>query len=121
MKKVIRLTESDLRKIVKRILKESHFEDNDTPLEDMSDFDDNDYGEEDDDITDYGFDVEDEIGDDDEFQNKMRFRDRVRRNRPGGPGVGSGERWSKDMEKPYSPIKADDLPLDKFLKSKYNK
>ena len=36
-------------------------------------------------------------------------------------GIGDRVRWDKESEKPYSPIKADDLPLDKFLKSKYNK
>lgn len=92
----------------------------DDDLEDIPD-ESTDFPDEDDDIEDYGFDVEDEFGDDDEFQNKMRFRDRVRRNLPGSVGVGGGTRWDKDSEKEWSPIKADDLPLDKFLKSKYNK
>ena len=45
----------------------------------------------------------------------------MKKNKLGSIGVGSGERWNKDSEKEYNPIKPDDLPLDKFLKSKYNK
>ena len=123
MSKIVRLTESDLVRLVKRIVKESEegFERIDD--DDFEEIPDNltDFPDEDDDIKDLGFDVEDEFGDDDEFQNKMRFRERVRRNLPGSVGIGSGTRWDKDSEKKYSPIKADDLPLDKFLKSKYNK
>ena len=123
MSKIIRLTESDLVRLVKRIVKESEegFEViDDDGLEGIPD-ESTDLSDEDDDIEDYGFDVEDKFSDDDEFQNKMRFRDRVRRNLPGSVGVGGGTRWDKDSEKEWSPIKADDLPLDKFLKSKYNK
>jgi hypothetical protein len=117
MSKILRLTESELVRLVKRMIKES--EEGFEVIDDLGDIPD-DY-ENDDDIKDYGFDVDDEFSDDDEFQNKMKFRDRVRRNLPGSVGVGGGTRWDKDSEKEWSPIKADDLPLDKFLKSKYNK
>lgn len=124
MSKIVRLTESDLVRLVKRIVKESEegferIDDDDFEEipDNLTDFPDDEY----DDIKDLGFDVEDEFGDDDEFQNKMRFRERVRRNLPGSVGIGSGKRWDKDSEKEYNPIKPDDLPLDKFLKSKYNK
>lgn len=121
MSKIVRLTESDLVRLVKRIVKES--EEGFEVIDDFEDISDEptDFPDEDDDIKDLGFDVEDEFGDDDEFQNKMRFRERVRRNLPGSVGIGSGKRWDKDSEKEYNPIKPDDLPLDKFLKSKYNK
>jgi hypothetical protein len=29
--------------------------------------------------------------------------------------------WRKEWEKPYSPIKSNDLPLDKYLASRKNK
>ena len=121
MSKIVRLTESELVRLVKRMIKES--EEGFEVIDDLEDIPDEstDFPDENDDIVDYGFDVEDEFGDDDKFQNKMRFRDRVRRNLPGSVGVGGGTRWDKDSEKEWSPIKADDLPLDKFLKSKYNK
>lgn len=120
MSKIVRLTESDLIRLVKRVIKEQEGFDELDDFEDISD-ESSDFPDEEDNVEDLGFDVEDDFSDDDEFQNKMRFRERVRRNLPGSVGVGSGTRWDKDSEKEYSPIKADDLPLDKFLKSKYNK
>ena len=123
MSKIVRLTESDLVRLVKRIVKESEegFERIDD--DDFEEIPDNltDFPNEDDDIKDYGFDVEDEFGDDDEFQNKMKFKSHMGKNKQSSIGIGAGTRWDKDSEKEWSPIKADDLPLDKFLKSKYNK
>jgi len=91
----------------------------DTPLEDEpSLFDD----EEDDDIEDFGFDVE--SGDDTDvegFDSKMKFKDTMKKNKFSDFGIGDNTRWDSDSEKEYSPIKPTDLPLDKFLKSKYNK
>jgi hypothetical protein len=118
MKRTIRLTESELINLVQRIIEEQEGFDelDDTPIEDEPSLDD-----EDDDIEDLGFDVEDEIGDDDEFQNRMKFNERMRKNKPSGLGLGAGGRWDVNSEKGWSPIKPDDLPLDKFLKSKYNK
>ena len=93
----------------------------DTPLEDEpSLFDD----EVNNDIEDYGFDVEDESDNFDDlegFDKELKFRDAMKKNKMGSVGIGSGTRWDKDSEKEYSPIKDSDLPLDKFLKSKYNK
>lgn len=124
MKKTIRLTESELIDLVKKIIKEQEGFDqlDDTPLEDEPSLDD--LEDFDDDIEDYGFDVEDEFEDDD-FQTKMRQHERMKNIRPSEYGIGSGERWTNQMdretEKPWSPIKPDDLPLEKFAKSKYNK
>jgi hypothetical protein len=123
MSKIVRLTESELVRLVKRIIKENkddfEFEELDIPLEkEPSLFDD----EDDKDIVDYGFDDVDTYGDDDdEFQNKMKFKSHMGKNKQSSIGIGAGARWDKDSEKEWSPIKADDLPLDKFLKSKYNK
>jgi len=95
----------------------------DTPLEDEpSLFDD----KEEDGVEDFGFDVEDEdeFGhdtDEEGFDSGMKFRDAMKKNKLGSVGIGAGTRWDKDSEKEYSPIKDTDLPLDKFLKSKYNK
>jgi hypothetical protein len=124
MSKIIRLTESELVGLVKRMIKESEegFERIDDDFEDipdkLTDFSDE---YDDDDIVDYGFDVEDKFSDDDEFQNKMKLKSHMGKNRQSSIGIGGGTRWDKDSEKEWSPIKADDLPLDKFLKSKYNK
>ena len=113
MKKTIRLTESELIHLVKRIIKEQEGFDqlDDTPIEDE--------------IEDFGFDVEDDFDEDDDFQSKMRHKERMRKDKQSGLGLGAGTRWDSESDrqvsKPYSPIKADDLPLDKFLKSKYNK
>ena len=125
MSKIVRLTESELVRLVKRMIKESEegFERlDDDNFEDISDIS-TDFSDEDEknDIVDYGFDVEDEFGDDDEFQNKMKFKSHMGKNKQSSIGIGGGTRWDKDSEKEWSPIKADDLPLDKFLKSKYNK
>jgi hypothetical protein len=117
MKKTIRLTESELIHLVKRIIKEQEGFDqlDDTPIEDTSFLDD---GE---DIQDFGFDNEDgEFDDDDDFQTKMRYSERMKKDRPSSIGLGAGTRWDGDSEKEWSPIKPSDMPLDKFLKSKYN-
>jgi len=117
MAKIIRLTEAQLVRLIKKTIKEQDDID-DTPIEDEPElFDDEDDGFEDD----LGFDVEDELGNDDEFQNKMRFKERMKQNKPGSMGIGAGTRWDSDSEKKWSPIKPSDLPLDKFLKSKYKK
>jgi hypothetical protein len=122
MKKTIRLTESELINLVKRIIKEQEGFDqlDDTPIEDEPSLDD-----EEDDIEDFGFDIEDDFDEDDDFQTKMRHKERMRKDKQSGLGLGAGTRWDSESDrqvsKPYSPIKADDLPLDKFLKSKYNK
>jgi len=117
MKKTIRLTESELIHLVKRIIKEQEGFDqlDDTPLEDEPSLDDED------DIEDFGFDVEDDFNDDDEFQHKMKSKEHMRKYKPSGLSIGAGTRWDSDSEKEWSPIKPTDLPLDKFLKSKYKK
>jgi hypothetical protein len=127
MSKIVRLTESELIRLVKIMIKESEegFERIDDDFEDipdkLTDFSDGYDDDDDDDIVDYGFDVEDKFSDDDEFQNKMKFKSHMGKHKQSSIGIGGGTRWDKDSEKEWSPIKADDLPLDKFLKSKYNK
>jgi len=122
MKKTIRLTESELIHLVKRIIKEQEGFDqlDDTPIEDTSFLDDEE--ENNNGIQDFGFDIEDgEFDDDDDFQTKMRYSERMKKDRPSSIGLGAGTRWDCDNEKEWSPIKPTDMPLDKFLKSKYNK
>lgn len=119
MSKIVRLTESELVRLVKRMIKESEegFERiDDEDFDELSDFPD-----EKDEVEDYGFDVKDDFGNDDDFQTKMRYRERMRKDRPSDIGIGGGTRWDSESEKEWSPIKPSDLPLDKFLKSKYNK
>ena len=91
----------------------------DTPLEDEPSL----FDDEEDSIEDYGFDIEDDEDSDDleGFENEMKFKESMKKNKLGSIGIGAGTRWDKESEKEYNPIKADDLPLDKFLKSKYNK
>jgi hypothetical protein len=126
MKKTIRLTESELIHLVKRIIKEQEGFDqlDDTPLEDEPSLDD--LENFDDDIEDYGFDIEDDFDEDDDFQSKMRHRERMRQDRPSSVGLGGATRWDSESDREvkkggWSPIKPDDLPLEKFAKSKYNK
>lgn len=113
--RIVRLKESDLHKIIKRIM-ESEEEPTDDDIEDVPV---DDIDSEDEDIMDYGFDYEDDSDvDDDKFQSKMRFKNWEKKNKLGSVGIGSSTRWDKDSEKPYSPIKPDDLPLDKFLEKR---
>jgi len=108
-----------------RYLTKENFEDLepeefDTPLEDEPSL----FDDEEDDVEDFGFDVEDgdeEDSDWGEHQRDMNIHDFIKKNKPSGLEIGAGTRWDKDSEKEYSPIKDTDLPLDKFLKSKYNK
>jgi len=107
-----------------RYLTKENFEDLepeefDTPLEDEPSL----FDDEEDDVEDFGFDIEDDEDFDDleGFDKEMKFKDTMKKNKLGSVGIGAGTRWDKDSEKEYSPIKDTDLPLDKFLKSKYNK
>ena len=68
-------------------------------------------------VTDYGFDTEDDFEGDD-FQKDMGFKDFIKRNRPSSVGIGDKVRWDKDSEKEYSPLKPTDVPLEKYLKLK---
>jgi hypothetical protein len=120
MKKTIRLTESELIHLVHRIIKEQEGFDklDDTPIEDEPSLDD--LENFDDEIEDFTYDTEDDIDDYDDFQTKMRVRERMKNDRPSNIGLGAGTRWDSESEKDWSPIKPSDMPLDKFLKSKYN-
>jgi hypothetical protein len=107
-----------------RYLTKENFEDLepeefDTPLEDVPSL----FDDEEDNVEDFGFDIEDDEDFDDleGFDKEMKFKDTMKKNKLGSVGIGAGTRWDKDSEKEYSPIKDTDLPLDKFLKSKYNK
>lgn len=113
MKKVIILTESDLIKIVKKVIKEQDYID-DFFSDDLSN---EDPEEEDDDILDYGFDYSSE----DDFEDKMKQKNITKKVRSISHEfpVKQSSRWSKsdDSYKPYSPIKSDDMDLDTYLKS----
>jgi hypothetical protein len=119
MKKIITLKETELVTLIKRIIKETEeeyfdFEEMiDPPTESNDDDDDND-----DYIDDYGFDLEDEFPYDDEFQNKMKLKSHMGKNKMSSIGIGGKVRWDKDSEKEWSPIKPSDMPLEKYLKSK---
>ena len=122
MSKIIRLTETELVRFVNRIVKENNedmdFEGFDIPLEkepslfDDDDIDDIDY------IKDDYLDIEDKYNDDDEFQNKMKLKSHMGKNRQSDFGIGAGTRWDKDSEKEWSPIKPSDMPLEKYLKTR---
>lgn len=122
MSKIIRLTETELVRLVNRIVKENNedidFEGFDTPLEDEpplfndDDIDNINY------IEDFDFDIEDNYNDDDEFQNKMKLKSHMRNNRQSDFGIGAGTRFDKDSEKEWSPIKPSDMPLEKYLKTR---
>jgi hypothetical protein len=126
MSKIIRLTETELVRLVNRIVKENNedieFEGFDTPLEDEpSLFDD----DNDDDIDDINYikddylDIENKYNNyDDEFQREMNLDSHTRNNRQSDFGIGAGTRWDKDSEKEWSPIKPSDMPLEKYLKTR---
>jgi len=127
MSKILRLTESELVRLVKRMIKESEegfkviddFEGISDESTDFPYYDDE--PKRDEDIMNYGLDYKKKSNYDDKFQRGMNLDLHKRKNRQSSIGIGAGTRWDKDREKEWSPIKADDLPLDKFLKSKYNK
>ena len=125
MSKIIRLTETELIRLVNRIVKENNedieFEGFDTPLEDEPSLFDDDIDDDIDDINyikDFDFDIENKYNDDDEFQNKMKLKSHTRNNRQSDFGIGAGTRWDKDSEKEWSPIKPSDMPLEKYLKTR---
>ena len=109
MKKTIRIKESELVSIIKRIIKEG-FEDD---LKDT--FEDGEYIDQEDEVQDFGFDYEEEYDDVDDFESIKR-----KKNIKPAEHHGRSE-WRKEWEKPYSPIKPTDLPLDKFLASRKSK
>jgi len=51
---------------------------------------------------------------DDEFQKRMKEKEIKKRFKKAPEGYSKGH-WSKEYEKPYSPIKDSDLPLEKYL------
>ena len=106
MKKIVKLTESELVQIIKKLIKED-FED---------DFEDEFIDDEDNEIQDFGFDYEEDDDDETEYsKRKVRHRPISVDFKYGGP------EWNKEWEKPYSPIKSSDLPLDKYLATKKKK
>ena len=62
------------------------------------------------------------IDDFEKFQHKMRMKQFMKQFNNVKPTV-SGRRYLKPVwnEKPYSPIKSDDLPLNKFLERREQK
>ena len=130
MSKIIRLTETELVRLVNRIVKENNedidFEGFDTPLEDEpplfndDDIDNINYIKDDINyIKDDYLDIENKYNNyDDEFQNEMKLKSHARNNRPSDFGIGSGTRFDKDSEKKWSPIKPSDMPLEKYLKTR---
>ena len=140
MKKVIRLTENDLRKMVLDTIKEQQsvnefYDDNNDESEDDFNPLDTLFNTEDD------YDGEPYRGDEEGFSNKMRQNQINKKIKLGDVNISSSGHYltkdrKKDREnekrgyagldllrndsqpKPYSPIKSDDLPLDKYLEKK---
>ena len=127
MKKVIRMTESQLKKMVENTIKEQ---------KSINEFyDDDDYNELDN-LFNKNFDTEDDYdgepfrGDDDGFGNKMRNKQIYNKMKLSSTGLdtyykGGGDlksntvpRDEKGKEVKWSPLKSDDLPLNKYLEKK---
>jgi len=127
MKKVIRMTESQLKKMVENTIKEQ---------KSINEFyDDDDYNELDN-LFNKNFDTEDDYdgepfrGDDDGFSNKMRNKQIYNKMKLSSTGLdtyykGGGDlksntvpRDEKGKEVKWSPLKSDDLPLNKYLEKK---
>jgi hypothetical protein len=148
MKKVIKMTESQLKKMVQDTIKESQYggEFFDQYNEEFENNDlDDDYNELDNLFTN-NFDTEDDYdgeplrGDDEGFSNKMRVKQIQKNIKLGDTNMDSGHYMTKDYKKhrenekrryagldplrndtqpePYSPIRSNDLPLDKYLEKK---
>jgi hypothetical protein len=127
MKKVIRMTESQLKKMVENTIKEQK------PINEF--YDDDDYNELDN-LFNKNFDTEDDYdgepfrGDDDGFSNKMRNKQIYNKMKLSSTGLdtyykGGGDlksntvpRDEKGKEVKWSPLKSDDLPLNKYLEKK---
>ena len=140
MKKVIRMTESQLKKMVESTINERKSINDFYDLQN-DDIEDDDYNE-----LDNLFNTEDDYdgeplrGDDEGFSNKMRVNQIQKKIKLGDTNMDSGRYMAKDMKKhrenekrrysgldplrndnqpePYSPIKSNDLPLDKYLEKK---
>jgi len=142
MKKVIKMTESQLKKIIdqtmieKQSVNEFYDQYNDDDI-----VDDNDYNE-----LDSLFNTEDDYegepfrGDDEGFSNKMRVNQIQKKIKLGDVNMDSGHYMAKDYKKhrenekrrysgldplrndaqpePYSPIRNSDMPLHKYLEKK---
>jgi hypothetical protein len=127
MKKVIRMTESQLKKMVENTIKKQ---------KSINEFyDDDDYNELDN-LFNKNFDTEDDYdgepfrGDDDGFSNKMRNKQIYNKMKLSSTGLdtyykGGGDlksntvpRDEKGKEVKWSPLKSDDLPLNKYLEKK---
>ncbi len=144
MKKVIKMTESQLKRMVQDTINEQKSI-NERYEEYDNDFEDGDYNELDNLFTN-NFDAEDDYdgepyrGDDEGFSNKMRVNQIQKNIKLGDTNISSRDYMTKDYKKhrenekrryagldplrndtqpePYSPIKNDDLPLDKYLEKR---
>jgi hypothetical protein len=142
MKKVIKMTESQLKRIVESTIKEQKMI---NEFYDEYNDDSEDYNELDS-LFDKNFNTEDDYdgeplrGDDEGFSNKMRVNQIQKNIKLGDTNMDSGHYMAKDRKKdrenekrkyagldplrndtqpePYSPIKSDDLPLHKYLEKK---
>jgi hypothetical protein len=125
MSKIIRLTETELIRLVNRIVKENNedidFEGFDFQLEkepslfdkNIDDIDDINY------IKNNYLDIENKYNnDDDEFQREMNLSSYRKNNRQSSIGIGDVTRFDKDSDKKWSPIKPSDMPLEKYLKTR---
>jgi hypothetical protein len=141
MKKIIKLTETQLKKIVENTIKHQKSMDDFYDLQN-DDIEDEDYNELDSLFnTEYDYDGETLRGDESGFSNNMRQNQINKSIKLGDTNIDSSGRYlTKDMKndrvnekrrflgidllrndsqpKPYSPIKSDDLPLDKYLEKK---
>ena len=141
MKKIIKLTESQLKKMVENTIKEEKSMDDFYDLQN-DDIEDEDYNELDSLFnTEYDYDGETLRGDESGFSNNMRQNQINKKIKLGDVNIDSSGRYltkdrKKDREnekrgyagldllrndsqpKPYSPIKSDDLPLNKYLEKK---
>jgi len=140
MKKVIKMTESQLKKMVEQTIKERKSMD-DFYDQKNDNIEDEDYNELDSLFnTEHDYDGEPFKGDDDGFSNKMRVNQIHNKIKLGDTNMSSSRFMTIDKKKdrenekrkyaglnplrndtqpePYSPIKSNDLPLDKYIEKK---
>ena len=123
MKKVIKMTESQLKKMVQNTINES-YDDSDDDYNELDNLFTNNFNTEDD------YDGESLRGDEEGFSNKMREKQIHKKLRVDPLGIGTtppSYSKKKEIEVPrdeegkevkWSPLKSDDLPLDKYLEKK---
>lgn len=116
MSKIIRLTEGELHRFIKKLVESSFEDETEHEYEDVPDTTDNlKISFEDDFDDDYNLEKFDEFEfEPEDLDKEMKTKSFMKQNKPSS--VSMGGKWQ--AQEPYNPIKPSDMPLDKYLKMK---